>query len=126
MSDLQCAATFLLVPAGTAADAVGSARAVALHAAPGAADAATELARLLDLPVRDLPAREASPGGIVRALDELADEYRGERVAVVVTAEVLTALRRVVLPGEGAVVVEVDADGHRWAPWPEVRPATGR
>lgn len=125
MSDLQCAATFVLVPATTAVGSLPDVRPVALHAAPGAQEAAGAVAERLGLPVRTL--RAATPGELVAALDELADEYRGERVAVLAPGELLAALARLVLPeGADALVVEVDADGHRWARWPDVTRATGR
>lgn len=125
MSDLQCAATFVLVPATTALGSLPDVRPVALHAAPGAQEAAGAVAEWLGLPVRTL--RAATPGELVAALDELADEYRGERVAVLAPGELVAALARLVLPeGADALVVEVDADGHRWARWPDVTRATGR
>lgn len=118
MSDLQCAATFVLVDTAADSDALHARRAAAVLSAPGSVDTADDLARLLDIDRRDLPAVATSAAGLVRALDDVADEYRGECAAVVVTPTALSALVRLVLPGErGAVVVEIDGDGHRWAPW---------
>lgn len=118
MSDLQCAATFVVVDTVADGEALRSRRLAVVCAAPGAGDTASELADLLGVARRDLSGAAAPPGALVQALDDLADEYRGECVAVVVDPEALVALaRRLVLPGgaSGGVVVEIDADGHSWA-----------
>ncbi|MBD8062635.1 hypothetical protein [Oceanitalea stevensii] len=118
MSDLQCAATLVVVDTAAAGEALRARRAAAVVSTPGALDTAADLAQRLEVARRDLPEDATSPEILVRALDDLADEYRGECVAVVVTAEALAALARLVLPGGGgALVVEIDGDGHRWGPW---------
>ncbi len=129
MSDVQCAATVVLLPAGTETDAwpLGSARPAAVLGTPDAVRAGEALARLLGVAHAEL----ATDSGerLLPALEELADQYRGECVAVLVPPAVLDRLARQVLPAGGAegIVVEIDADGHRWAPWPpDVSAARGR
>ena len=89
---LHCAATLVLVPVGTAPDAVaGVGAVVAPPLAPGA--------------------------GVVEELQALADLHRGERVVVPVAPEqlatVLEHLGRAHGPSPGVVVLEIGDDG--WA-----------
>lgn len=118
MSDVQCAARVVVV-----ADAPGmleSLRAehpAAVHAAPGRHEPAARVAAALRVPRRDLPA-ESAPEGLETVLLALSDEYRGECVVVLVTPATLVELarRHVGRRGEGSgLVVEIDADGQRWA-----------
>lgn len=124
MSDVQCAATVVLLPAGAEADVdeLRTARPAAVLCPSGAARAGETLARLLGVGHAELP--DDSDDRLLPVLEELADEYRGECVVVLVPPAVLTGLARQVLPAGEAdgLVVEIDADGHRWAPWP---PAAG-
>ena len=105
MSDLQCPARLFLVrpwPAdedrsAAVAESLRDQRVSAVHAAPEGRRAADALAAALDTAVA---------GGA--DLDELADRYRGEAVAVVADH------------GHGPVEVmllEKDADGRRLTPW---------
>ena len=105
MTDLQCPARIFLVrpwpPGGDRAPAVAESlrdqRVSAVHAAPGGSVAAETLAAALDVPV----AAGAD-------LDDLADRYRGEAIAVVADHS----------HGSGAVVLlESDADGRRVSRW---------
>ena len=123
MGDLQCAARDVVVPGPADAEALRPERPAAVLAGPGAGESADSLARELDVLCRDLN----SGSGLVPELDALADEYRGECVAVVLAPTAYTDLLREHgrATGTGGVVVEVDADGQRWTPWP-VSAATGR
>lgn len=131
MSDLQCAVTVVVVPDDQRPDAgrLRSEHPGAVLAGPGSRTAADRLARAVDALVRDLPGDVASAADLTRVLEALADEYRGECVVLAVAPTALADLVRLVLPGEAtsAVVVEVDADGQRWARWPrDVSAARGR
>ncbi|PYF96800.1 hypothetical protein SAMN05216184_11718 [Georgenia satyanarayanai] len=123
MSDLQCAATVVVVDTAADGEALRPRRPVVVCAAPGTGDTVAALARLLDAGHRDLPGAPISPDGLLSAIGDIADEYRGECVAVVVTPTALIDLVRRVLPDHAAaaVVVEVDADGQRWAPLSDAR-----
>lgn len=124
MSDLQCAARFVVVAAGVPApERLRGEQPAAVHAAPGTHGDAARLAAALAVPLRPIAAA-SNRTALAAALDELADEYRGECVAVVVPA--LAGLDGGVRPSaDGGLLVEVDADGQRWAPWP-VSAARGR
>lgn len=143
MSDLQCPATFLVVPVdpldeGWRAEVVGlverlrDRRVAAVYGgttAPAAAVSAA-LADGLGVPAHPL-AEPPPPGGPAdgtsgaryrSALEELADLHRGETVLVVDSGEVLApALAPLVRRGPGAdptppyrpVTLEVDGDGWR-------------
>ncbi|WP_324650780.1 hypothetical protein [Georgenia sp. H159] len=125
MSDLQCAATVVVVHDDADLEALRSERPAAVHAAPGAEDRATGLAGALEVPCRRL--RDGVSGDLTAALDAVADEYRGECVVVAVTDAAFTALAALVLPGAArGVVVEIDADGRRWDRWPAVSGPRGR
>lgn len=123
MSDLQCAVTVIVLESDHLGDVdrLRAARPAAVHATAGLDDAAADLARQLDVTYGAPPLDGASPVGLIAALEELSDEYRGECVAVVVSPSTFTDLTRLVLPDRGAraVLAEIDADGRRWAPWPE-------
>lgn len=126
MSDLQCAVTVLVLPAGADVDvdAVRLERPVQVLAAAGVS---TGLGGALDVPVRQVPdGGENRPvGHITRLLADLADEFRGECVVVVLPRAGFDRLSGQVLPAGAAVggaLVRVDADGHRWAPWPSAAP----
>ena len=141
MSDLQCATSVIVLPGGLRVDleTLRSERPAVLLSG---IDGHVELAEALDLPVRRLaddgdradvrdPAldeRGGAPGlagGLARLLAEVADEYRGECVVVVVPEEVVADLRAQVLPAGSMAPgarVQVDDDGHRWAPWPSAAP----
>ncbi len=125
VSDLQCPARVVVVDSAAGSHPLSVQRPVAVWATPESRAAAGELARVLDIACRDLAGTPDSPARLVDALEDLADQYRGECVAVVVTATALADLVRLVLPGHaaGGVVVEIDADGQRWA---SLSDATGR
>ena len=95
---LHCAATLLLVPAGTALDAVGDPGAWLADPLPEGAD-------------------------VVDGLQSLADRFRGERVAVPMRSDQLHALLehlgRVAPPGAvtDRLHLEVGDDGWELRPW---------
>lgn len=127
MSNLQCATSVIVLPGGLRVDleTLRSERPAVLLSA---VDGPTELAEALDLPVRQLPDDDADlavVGRLTGLLAEVADEYRGECVVVVVPEEVVADLRAQVLPAGSMAPgarVQVDDDGHRWAPWPSAAP----
>jgi hypothetical protein len=110
MSDLQCAATLLLVPYGTADDharALADARVAHIWTASSeeARLAAAALAADLGVGVTangDLD--QAEPSAAV--LGAIADEHRGETVVVVVDH------------GEAVLEVAIDGDGSVRRTWP--------
>ena len=110
MSDLQCAATLLLVRPGADPDAVGPAlvgrriAAVYCDATAPAVRTAEALAAVTGVRVvaREGLAETATAG----ELSAIADEHRGETVAVVA---------RTGLGQEGAAVVELVMDADGWA-----------
>lgn len=126
MSDLQCAATVVVVHDDGDLAALRTERPAAVHAAPGAESCAGRLARSLAVPCRALSV--GAPADLESALVGLADEYRGECVVVAVTDATFTALSARVLRATetSAVVVEIDADGQRWDRWPVLSGPRGR
>ena len=120
MSDLQCAATFLVLPAGSAipAEQLLAERPACLYTETGLHVA--DLARGLGLAARHLPGTRTptAPAALTAALTALADEFRGETLAVVVSDATYADLtREVVSTSPPAVVVEIDADSRRWRPY---------
>ena len=177
MSDLQCAATFLVLPpaADVPLEQLRAERAACLYAEPGVD--ATVLAQALGVTARDLdlggvgdlagvagdlsgsagdetrpagdqrrpadnetrsagdqprpadnepgpagdqpqPADSTTPAALTAALVDLADEFRGETVAVVVSEATYARLTGEVLATSApAAVVEIDADSRRWRPY---------
>lgn len=105
MSDLQCAATLLLVPYGevpTHAQALSSARVARVWAA------ATDPARrAADVLAADLGVGVTTSGDLAGAepsaevMGEIADQHRGETVVVVVDRG--DAVLEVVIDGDGLV-----------------------
>jgi hypothetical protein len=95
---LHCAATLLLVPAGTSVDDVGDAGAWVAEPVPAGTD-------------------------VVDGLQSLADQHRGERVLVPMRPEqvagVLAHLGRVAGPGGATdrLRLEVGDDGWALVPW---------
>jgi hypothetical protein len=130
MSDLQCPATFVLVPADAQPERVDHALAhdrvaeVRTDERPEAVDLARTLATGWGLPV---PVPDALGAASYRALlDELADLRRGETTVVVVAPELLAlAAGRDHRDAPELVELQVDADGwvvrERCAP-PQARP----
>ena len=113
MSDLQCAATLLLVPVDRTPALSGSLTGIkvahvwsgpAPDAVRGAETAAAELG--VGLTVLD---RLQPPEGLRAALAEIADQHRGETVAVVVDHD--------------DAIVEVAIDGDAWA-WRRYAPSS--
>ena len=103
MSDLQCAATLLLVPAGRAeglAETLTHAKVARVWTgtAAVAAQAAESLAAQLGVGVSTRA--EMDDERIDLALSDIADEHRGETVVVVVD--------------HGDAIVEVAVDGDGW------------
>jgi hypothetical protein len=121
MSDLQCAATFLVLGAGgwdRAVQDLRHARLAAVYAVVPHAEVAARIADEAGLPVRSLeePAGTTYPDG----LSALADLHRGETVVVVLRPDAVSALaeRGGLDPARDRMIrVAVDADG--WT----VRPA---
>jgi hypothetical protein len=113
VSDLQCPATFVIVPAGgPGSDIDGGVRLAALFAGHGARvrDTAARLGAAHDLPVSELdpPAID----GYRSVLTGLADLYRGETVAVVLDTDDVAELAA---PGDGpADVFEITIDADGW------------
>ena len=109
MSDLQCAATLLLVRPGTDPDGAGSAlvgrRLTAVYCDATATAVRTAEALVAATGVRVVTreglAQTSTPG----ELSAIADEHRGETVAVVA---------RTGLGPEGAAVVELVMDADGW------------
>jgi len=109
VSDLQCAATLLLVRPGTDPDEVGPAlvgrRLAAVYCDTTAAAVRTAEA-LAAATTRTPVAREAlAETSTAGELSAIADEHRGETVAVVA---------RTGLGPEGAAVVELVMDADGW------------
>lgn len=104
MSDLQCPATILLLTPETAAisDMRDYRLALVLMARELAAISFnTEVERA------DLPHAEALRAHIA----ELADSYRGEQVAIVVSAPAICELLRLPAAPVAAITLAVDSDG---------------
>lgn len=133
MSDLQCAATLLVVSGsdadpGALAEELKGARVASLYAADGQQHPAETLGGDLGLPVRRLGDLESDARG---ALGEVIDLHRGETVLVVVPNDWLVASLPGLLanvpddfgavrgaPGWSPAEVAADADGwvlRRWA-----------
>ncbi len=117
MSDLQCAATFLVLPPTPAvsAERLRGQRPAFLYAEAGVE--AAPLARELGVAARDLPwtTGPTAPAVLMAAFAHLADEVRGETIAVLVSDGTYAAVTREVLPtSPPAAVVEIDAESHRW------------
>ncbi|WP_322936626.1 hypothetical protein [Nocardioides bizhenqiangii] len=108
MSDLQCAATLLLVPDGQVEDFARSLAGARIgHVWTGTSDRATGSGELLatDLGVGVTARSELDdPQQIDLALGEIADEHRGETVVVVV-------------PGGAVTEIVIDSDGWRRQAW---------
>src|SRR5690349_18857059 len=110
MSDLQCAATLLLLPydeAGRHASGLAGARIARVWTAPGDQERLAAAALAVELGVavatsEDLDGPEPSDA----ALGAIADEHRGETVVVVVER------------GAAATEVAIDGDGTARRPWP--------
>ncbi|HET8601024.1 MAG TPA: histidine phosphatase family protein [Segeticoccus sp.] len=140
MSDLQCPATFWFLPAGTRADpgadpgaesdggpallerlrtVLGATAVAGVYTGPAGEPFAAAAAAALDAPLHttsdlhghatDEDAQDAARRW-QKAVEELADLYRGETVLVVGDEDTL----RVVLPGRAAGVVRVEVDGDGW------------
>ncbi len=109
MSDLQCAATLLLVPVDRAEGLAGTlTHAKVARVWTGTAEHAVRVAELAaaELGVAVTTRSELDdPEQIDLSLSDIADEHRGETV--------------VVLAGDGDAVVEVVIDGDGWVrrPW---------
>ncbi|MEE6283092.1 hypothetical protein [Georgenia sp. MJ170] len=129
MSDLQCAATVVVLGPQASSPAtlaqLRERRVALVYAGPGTAAPAAALADALGVAVRTDGAAE--PDGtagrpVAAVLEELADEHRGECVVLVVAAGTLAGLVR--QAGGGAapgVVIELDDDGRRVNPLPTGR-----
>lgn len=106
MTDLQCAATLLLGPAGAVAaslDRLTGARVahVWCDGTPESSAVARRAGQALGVGVTDRP-------DVAAALDDVADLHRGETVLVVAAGDEDL---------EGIVEVLVDADGRVVRPW---------
>ncbi len=116
MSDLQCAATAVLLDAsapgtGDLDAALRGQRIAAVIARADRAAAAESWAQRLDLPRRQL-----AGGTLTDRLAELADEFRGESILVLVEPADLAALGATA--GTSTAALALDADGRRLSPWP--------
>lgn len=114
MTDLHCAATLLLVPAGLAADlGPALARARVAHVWTGTAapslGAAEAIAGDLGVGVTERGDLD-EPAALDQSLAEIADEHRGETVVVVVEG------------GEAVVEVAIDGDGVARRAWGQSQP----
>jgi hypothetical protein len=123
VSDLQCPATFLLLAvaddeplAPHLVQALAGEHVAGVYALPAADDPAR--AGAADALAGDLRARRGMADDVdVRALEEVADLHRGERVVVVLSAAQLAAVLHVArraaagAPTPGWTEVAVDADG---------------
>jgi hypothetical protein len=110
MSDLQCAATLLLVRPGTDPDVVGP-ELVGRRLAAVYCDATATAVRTAEALVAATGVRVVTREGLAQTstpgeLSAIADEHRGETVAVVA---------RTGLGHEGAAVVELVMDADGWA-----------
>jgi hypothetical protein len=121
MSDLQCPATVLLVPrellaSGDCARAFASRRLSGFFVDPVVAADAQELAAISGLAHAsncsvEIMKELVDGASLTRALEELADVYRGETVAVVTTAKVIqTRLSFVDTPTE-PIAIAIDSSG---------------
>lgn len=111
MSDLQCAATLLLVPRSETkglAVALSGARVVHVWSAPTEAARRAAGALAADLGVGiSAHAELHGPTGLDAALADIADQHRGETAVVVVD------------DGEAILEIAIDGDGwtrRRWTP----------
>lgn len=108
MSDLQCPARLLFVPAATSdreelIEALRGERVTGLWAVPEAEPAAAELAAALGVGVHaDERLADSEPAD--ELIEEVADTTRGETTVMLGTA--------------GPLEVLVDGDGVRLQPWP--------
>jgi hypothetical protein len=124
VSDLQCPATFVIVPAGApGSDLDAGVRLAALFAGDGVRvrDTAARLAATQGLAVSEL--EPPATGGYRAILTDLADLYRGETVAVVLDPD---DVAEIVAPGgrpADVFVISIDADG--WVVAPRPRSGTG-
>ena len=115
MSDLHCAARMVVTRSDAAPDLaghlVGERVAVVLTDAwQPARGAASELAEQLGTSCEHLP-----EGSLREVLDDVADLHRGETLVVVADRDWPGTLGRAA-DGQGAVLVEIDADGWRTTP----------
>jgi hypothetical protein len=121
MSDLQCPANVLLIPREIlASDDFG--RALACRRLSGffvdttvAADpkdlaAISGHANACDCPVEIVP-KIADGASLTQALEELADVYRGETVAVVTTAKVIQARLNCTSKPTEPIAIAIDSSG---------------
>ena len=119
MSDLQCPMTALLVPrerlASPACERAWSDQRLAGFYVDAALVEAPELAAIrgrLQTPLEPIgPFADAD--SFIEAVDELADIYRGETIAVVATAALIQAALHRAHPPTEAITVAIDRSG--WA-----------
>lgn len=110
MSDLQCAATLLLVRPGSDPDAVGpelvGRRVAAVYCDATAPAVRTAEALAAVTGVRVVAREELAETATAGELSAMADEHRGETVVVVASTG---------LGHDGAAVVELVMDADGWA-----------
>ncbi|HTU57029.1 MAG TPA: hypothetical protein VMF89_01325 [Polyangiales bacterium] len=110
MSDLQCPATILLLTPETAAVSDLSEYRLALVVT------ATDLAALsfsAETRSADIPNAQA----LATQIAELADQYRGEQVAILANAQVICGFLRLPTPPTAAIAIAVDSDGWQLLSW---------
>ena len=110
MSDLQCPATILLLTPETAAVCDMRERRLALVVT------ARDLTAAVSFDAETTSEELAHSAALAARIAELADQYRGEEVAIVVNARVICELLRLPAPPTAAIVLAVDSDGWRLAP----------
>lgn len=124
MSDLQCPATFVIVPTGRAGETgspdVGRVAAIFAGSGPEAAAIARRLGATHRLAIA--PLDEDGPEGYRRVLGDLSDSYRGETVVVVLDVEHVAELAADGGVRTGPLEVRINADGwavRSWSPGPQ-------
>lgn len=107
MSDLQCPATILLLTPETAAGSDLSEYRLALvvRAQDLAAHSFSAETKGADIP---------NAQALATLIAELADQYRGEQVAILANAQTICDLLSRPMPPTAAIAIAVDSDGWRF------------
>lgn len=102
MGDLQCPANILLVAIESGAAILESTQLAGVFVASQVADASAISGARLDV---------ADGAGLARAIEELADLYRGETIALVTTSDLIAEMLGLTSPGTGPIAIAVDDSG---------------
>lgn len=118
MSDLQCPAVFvLLTPETVASSELRDQRLARVYVASGVATAAgllDDARRLADVHACAVESADIEDeDALLDRIEQLADVYRGETVALVAPSRAVCAVIECLEPPDEAVAIAVDGDGIR-------------